>query len=238
MKINTSKLLILLCLSSAIPLTLRAGPSEADVGDPDSFRHDALYLGTASGIVAISSDCSTQPPGTQCVTANPAPAATDLDDEDVCHIILPKGATKDIIYPVVSFFQSYTFENNTGTQQQALLLYTASITIDSAALNDPNCIDPMTGTQCNGHLVMQYSDNAYTDRRDHFAAGDKTLNRQNYSHVGNLGITKRKLVETGLPQNIADKLFANAMTVHLTIQMTSQMASSVRIVGNMRLFGD
>jgi hypothetical protein len=237
--------ILVLFFSTIAAVSLRAGPpTEADVGDPDSFGHGANFLGAVSGAVFLNSDCSTIDPSFgQCYTLNPAPASTDFDDEDVCHIKLPKGSTHDILYPVVSFFHSYTFQNNTGTEQEAQFFYVASITIDSAALNDPSCIDPNAnngmGAPCNGHLTMQYNDNSYNDQRFHFANGDKTHNTQNYSHVGNLGITKRFLVEKeGIPQNIADKLFAGAMTLHLTIQGSSQMVSSGRITGNMRLFGD
>jgi len=225
------------CLALAAT-KLIAGPSEADVGDPDSFRHNALYLGAASGAVYLRSDCSTIPPEQgQCYTLNPAPTETDFDDEDVCQIKLPKGSTKDIIYPVVSFFQNYVFRNNTGSQQQADFFYTASITIDSAALNDPTCVDPNTGNPCNGHLVMQYSDNLFNDGHP-INNGEIFTNAHNYSHVGNLGITKRNLVEQGIPQAVADKLFQGEMTLHLTIQGSAVMVSSGRITGNMRLFGD
>lgn len=234
---NKIYLLVSVCLAFA-GTKLIAGPSEADVGDPDSFRHNALYLGASSGAVYLRSDCSVITPDLgQCYTLNAAPNETDFDDEDVCQIKLPKGSTKDIIYPVVSFFHNYVFQNSTGSPQQAFFLYTASITIDSAALNDPTCTDPNTGNPCNGHLVLQYSDNLFSEGHP-INNGEHFSNTHNYSHVGNLGITKRSLVESGIPQSVADKLFQGEMTLHLTIQGNAIMVSSGRITGNMRLFGD
>lgn len=108
---------------------------------------------------------------------------------------------------------------------------------DSAALNDPSVTDPSTGNPANGHLQFEFADNFF--RVDHdMNAGDRERNGINYTHAGNLGITKRSLVEQGIPQNVADKMFAGEMTLHLSISGTAQLVTTARITGNMRLFGD
>ena len=108
---------------------------------------------------------------------------------------------------------------------------------DSAALNDPSVINPSAGNPANGHLQFEFADNFF--RVDHnMNAGDRERNGINYTHAGNLGITKRSLVEQGIPQNVADKMFAGEMTLHLSISGTAQLVTTARITGNMRLFGD
>lgn len=126
------------------------------MGDPDSFQHNALYLGAASGQVVLTNDCTGFTAPTQCYTL-PLPGNA-FTANDICHINLPNGSTKDIIYPVVTFFHDYSLQNTTGTSQIGQFLYTASLTIDSTALNDPSCIDPSTSAPCGGHLVMQFAD--------------------------------------------------------------------------------
>lgn len=233
---NKICLMTLLALSSLGLGKIIAGPpSEADVGDPDSFRHNAFYMGVASGQVILASDCTGVTPPTQCYTL-PLPGNT-FTANDICHINLPNGSTKDIIYPALSFFHSYRLDNSTGTSQIGQFDYTASITIDSTALNDPACIDPSTGLQCGGHLSMEFADNRFTDQHN-MNPGDFTRGHLNYSHVGNLGITARSLEESGIPHNIVQHMFQGPMVLHLNITGSVLQLSNASITGNMRLFGD
>jgi hypothetical protein len=68
--------------------------------------------------------------------------------------------------------------------------------------------------------------------------GDFTHGGLHYSHSGTLGITKRALVESGIPQNVADKLFQGPMTIHLNVTGDVLQLQFGSINGNMRLFGD
>jgi hypothetical protein len=234
--------LVLVLSTSAVVVGLRAGPSEADVGDPDSFGHSANFMGVASGFVTLSPSCTPAstpvPPATanndQCFNLDPEPATTSFEADDLARINLPN----DIIYPVLNFFHRYTLQNNTGSAQPSgEFFYTAWLTIDSTALNDPSCIDPNTSAPCAGHLQFQFGDNFF--RVDHnMNDGDRERNGQNYTRAGNLGITKRSLVESGIPQNVADKLFQGPMTIHLNISGAARLVTTASITGNMRLFGD
>src|SRR6266550_9481074 len=120
MKPTISRHLVLLLAVLAIPSSLYAGPTAADVGDLDSFGHTAIYMGAASsGFVTLSPDCSAEPspaptpPDSQCFTLNPSPTSTTFDAEDVCRIKLPKKATRDIIYPILTIAYNYQFRNPT-----------------------------------------------------------------------------------------------------------------------------
>jgi hypothetical protein len=247
MKNRMCQLVVMISSILAVASVLRAGPpSEADVGDPDSFGHNAQFMGVASGFVTLSPACTPAPtpvpPATanndQCFNLDPQPATTSFEADDLARINLPKGSTKDMIYPVLNFFHRYTLQNNTGSPQPSgEFFYTAWLTIDSAALNDPSCTDPNTSAPCGGHLQFQFGDNFF--RVDHnMNPGDRERNGQNYTHAGNLGITKRSLVESGIPQNVADKLFQGPMTIHLNISGAARLITTATITGNMRLFGD
>src|SRR3954463_12751731 len=114
--------LITLALSMfAVGSFLHAGPTAAEVGDLDSFGHTAIYMGAASsGFVTLSPDCSAEPspaptpPDSQCFTLNPSPGATTFDAQDICRIKLPKKATRDIIYPILTIAYDYQFQNPTA----------------------------------------------------------------------------------------------------------------------------
>src|SRR5471030_235707 len=102
MKNKMCQLVVLILSVGAVATGLRAGPpSEADVGDPDSFGSSPNYMGVASGAVTLSPACTPAPPATanndQCFNINPAPALTTFDAEDIARIKLPKNSTKDMI---------------------------------------------------------------------------------------------------------------------------------------------
>lgn len=249
MKHRISKILATVISALAFVVAVKAAPpSEADVGDPDSFGHAAKYMGAASGFVTLSNACPSptpapSPPATandnQCFSLDPTPGAlTTFTAEDICRIKLPKNATRTIIYPVLNFFQNYQLQNTTGaTVPNALFDYRAYITIESAALLDPSIIDPNTGAPANGKLQFQFLPNRVRDDRTMYD-GERSRNRLTFTRAGNLGITKRSLVESGLSQSVVDAVFAGPMTIRLNIAGSARYVTDATITGNMRLFGD
>lgn len=213
----------------------------ADVGDADSFGHDAMFMGAASGFVILSPNCSAEPPpqpDTQCFNLAAAPGTTSFDAEDLCRIKLPKKSTRTIIYPVLTFFQNYQLQNSTGfPQPQALFEYQVFLSIDSAALNNPSVIDPATGLPANGRLQFLFGPNAVRDDRS-FAVGERIRNRLTFTRAGNLGITKTFLVQYGIPAHVVDDMFKGEMTIHMNVIGSAKLVTDATITGNMRLFGD
>ncbi len=245
MKCKMFGTLVLVLSSLAIAGGLRAAPpSPSDVGDVDSFGHNAQYIGVASGFITLSPDCSAlpsptpTPPDNQCFTLNPAPAVTTFSAQNICRINLPKNSSKDIIYPVLNFFVNYQLQNSTGVAQpQAIFDYSASLTIVSTVLNDPSIIDPNTGLPANGQLVFVFSPNR--NRVDRSLAVDERIRtRLDYARAGNAGINKAQLVGSGLPQSVVDNLFKNPMTIRMDVTGTAKFVTDATITCNMRLFGD
>ena len=255
MKCKLYPILIVTFCAIAIPRILHAGPpSENDVGDPDSFKHGANYLGVNSGFIYINNCPAASPTptpspapnnnGTQCFTTGSCPAGNSFDAFNIAAIVLPKDSTKDIIYPVLNFFHDFTLENTSGSpQSSAFFQYTADITIESSVLNDPSCTDPNTGNPCGGQLQFQFGDNRMREDRS-MNPGDRERQHLNYSRAGNLGITKRSLVESGLSQQLADNLFHSQMTIRLNVHIQTKcvnqttVPATTTIIANMRLFGD
>ncbi len=256
MKNGMSKLLLVGVFSLALAGWLKAGPpTENDVGDPDSFKHAANYLGVSSGFIYVNNCPATSPTptpspapnnnGTQCFTTQPCPGSDSFDAFNVAAIVLPKDSTKDIIYPVLNFFHDVTLENTSGSPQDSVFFqYTADITIESTVLNTPSCTDPNTGDPCGGQLQFQFGDNRMREDRS-MNPGDRERQHLNYTRAGNLGITKRFLVESGLSQQLVDNLFHSQMTIRLNVHVqtrcvnqTAPVPPTTTIIANMRLFGD
>jgi hypothetical protein len=246
MKLSISRLFVVALGAVAIPSLVHAGPTAADVGDLDSFGHQAIYMGAASsGLVTLSPDCSAEPspaptpPDSQCFTMAVSPATTSFDAEDICRIKLPKKATRDIIYPIVTIAYDYQFQNPTAVQQDpALFTYTVSLTIESDVLNDPSIIDPFTGVAAMGRL-QHVVPGPITFRDDRsLAPFERARSRVAYSRSGNNGFTKSFLVGYGLAPSVVDDLFKSAMTIRVNVDGTARWVSRATLQLNMRLLGD
>ena len=246
MKSNITKILALTLLSVALTGGLRAAPpTAAEVGDVDSFGHNAQYMGAKSGFITLTPACTPAPPPVPPATANDdqcfnlaaAPAQTNFDAEDILRIKLPKKATRTIIYPALNFFLNYQLQNTTGVfQSQGVFAFTASVTIESDVLLNPSIIDPQTGLPANGKLVGQFS-YVYRDDRSMDVNARQRL-RETLVRVGNAGISKSGLIGQGLSEDVVDDLFKSSMTIRMSVTGSAKLVTDASITCNMRLFGD
>ena len=249
MKHYLIKIVVLVLSSIAVVGGLWAVPSADDVGDAETFGHPALYMGAASGLVTLSTDpCPSptptpSPPSTvnnnQCFQLLPPPSTTNFDAQDIARIKLPKKATRTVIYPVLNIFINYQLENSTGASvPSATFRFSATISIESDALNDPSVIDPGTGLPAMGKITNLFPYNYRDDRS--MKDGDRQRLRETLVRAGNTGLTKRQFIESfGLSPAVVDAMFAGPMTVHLDVISTgARYVTDASITGNMRLFGD
>jgi hypothetical protein len=247
MKHCLSKIAVVILSSLAVAGGLWAGPTAAEVGDAETFGHPALYMGAASGFVTLSSDpCPAPTPAPSpvpngdsfCDQLNAAPAQTSFSHDNICRIKLPKKATRNVIYPVLNIFLNYQLQNSTGVDQpQGLLRFTAGISIESDALNDPSCVDPFTSAPCGGQLTFLF-DYSYRDDRT-TKDGDRQRLRETLVRAGNTGLTKQQFCDSfGLSPATLDALFAGPMTVRMDITAAAKLVTDASITVNMRLFGD
>jgi hypothetical protein len=252
MKRNNRQILL---TSSAACLMITAAvfagpPTTGDVGDTDSFQKNARFLGDASGFITVASSCPASTPATspapspansdQCFTIDPTPGNTTvINAPNIDRINLPGGAAKDVIYPVLTFFTNYQMQNPTAAQvPNARFLYSASLTIYSAVLNDPSIIDPNTGLPAGGALTFVFSPNRFDVDRS-LEGNERARNRIDYSRAGNAGIAKAALISAGtLTQHQGDDLFNKPMTVRMDVTGQTAYVTDASITCNMRLFGD
>src|SRR5256885_3533468 len=175
MKHPIAQIAIVILSILAVITGLRAGPSANDVGDAETFGHPALYMGATSGFVTLAQvgDCPAATPtpspvpngDTFCDELSPAPAQTGFSHDNICRINLPKKASRNVIYPGLNIFLNYQLQNSTGADlPQGLLRFNAGITIQSAALTDPACVDPSTSLPCGGKLTLLFDYNYRDDR--------------------------------------------------------------------------
>jgi len=243
-----SKIAVVILSSLAVAGGLWAGPTAADVGDAETFGHSALYMGAASGFETLAQpgDCPAATPTPSpvpngdsfCDELAPAPTQTNFSHDNICRIKLPKKATRNVIYPVLNIFLDYTLQNSTGVDQpQGLLRFTAGITIESDALNDPSCVDPTTGAPCGGQATLLFNYNFRDDRT--MKDGDRQRLRETLVRAGNTGLTRQQLQTLlGLTPAAVDALFTGPMTVRLDISGAAKLVTEASITCNMRLFGD
>lgn len=248
MKANICKSVFLIVAFSALAVGLRAGPpSPADVGDADSFGNSAVFAGAESGFITLQTDpCGPTPTPTpstnpansnQCFQITDTTVTTHFNASNIARINLPKDSAKTMIYPVLNFFYDYDMNNTTGGPTQARFQFSANITIVSAVLNDPSCIDPNTSAPCGGQLTLQFGPNRVFDDR-HLDAGETAQVRMTLTRAGNAGIAKANLIGEGLSPMLVDKLFHNPMTLQLNVTGTAKNVDVADITANMRLLGD
>jgi hypothetical protein len=254
MKRNTCQVILssfAACLMVTAVIHAGPSPSVGDVGDPDSFGKNAQFLGDASGFITLSPSCTPGPsPATspspspansdQCFSLDPTPGnATSFSASNICRINLPKNAASDLIYPVLTFFTSYQLQNPTASQvPNGRFLFSATLTIYSAVLNDPSIIDPNTGLPANGALTFVFSPDRFDVDRS-LEANERSRNRIDYTRAANAGISKAGLIGTsGLTQKQADDLFKNPMTVRMDVTGLARYVTDASITCNMRLLGD
>lgn len=247
MKYPITKLIIFVLSAFAFATGLRAGPSANDVGDAETFGHNAQYMGATSGFVSLSTDpCPAATPTPSpaplgdsfCDQLNPAPASTTFSHDNICRIRLPKHASRNVIYPVLNIFLAYQLQNTTGVDQpNGEMRFTAGITLESAALNDPSCTDPSTSAPCGGKATLLFNYN-YRDSRS-MRNGDRQFLRETLVRAGNTGLTRAQLQSIlGLTPAAVDAFFNGPITVSVDINGLAKLVTDASITCNMRLFGD
>ncbi len=251
---KTNKRQVLLSSSVALLMVTAAvfagPPTVGDVGDVDSFGKNAHFLGAASGFLTVAASCPASTPATspspspanttQCATIDPVPGNTTvITAPNICRINLPSGAAKDVIYPVLTFFTDYELQNPNAAQvPNGKFLYSATLTIYSAVLNDPSIIDPVTTMPAGGALTFVFSPDRFDVDRS-LEANERARMHQDYTRAGNAGISKANLVSAGtLTQHQADDLFNKPMTVRMDVTGQVRYVTNASVTFNMRLFGD
>lgn len=186
-----------------------APPTVEEVGDPDSFGRDVIYLGNAqTANVALQEDCTPDPsaPTDRCVTLAAQPAPTSWNEDGLATLQLPADSTKSLICFALTPNVNFEFNNLTGVaQSNARFTARAVITIENEVLDDPTLIDPGTGLPYGGKMTLALS--TWSESRS-IAADEREQKLMFVSRhcIGGL-VSKRSLVGSGLTETQAKQFF-------------------------------
>jgi hypothetical protein len=214
-------------------------PTQAEVGDADSFGRPVIYLGLAEApTVAILPDCSTANPQiARCVVAQPAPLTTSFNEADLATISLPARASRSLLCFGYTPFIFVNWANRTGAAQLASFQMGAKVTIESSVFADPALIDPGTGLPMNGAIVLTMQSFGRTHTLQN---GEVEQQRTSESRVCAAGfITRTKLMENyGLSREQAHQVFRRPMTLRFGAVGSVAMTESAQFFYHLRLYGD
>lgn len=221
------------------PAALAAAPTIADVGDPDSFGKNVIYLGLAQTLpVIVTDDCTGSDPTLErCLISAPPPAITSFNETALGTMNLPAKATKSLLCFTLTPFITVNWQNFTGVPALARFTANADITITNSLLNDPTLIDPNTGLPFGGSLQVSLS----TWRSSHTLQNgevDNESSSQSRSCIAGL-IGKRALVENyGLTEAQATNFFKKPMTLSFASRGTVALSAFTQYFYGLRVYGD
>lgn len=217
--------------------TATADVTVEDVGDVDSFGRNLRWLGVTQMEARLSSDC-TDWTGPGCQVLAPPGTFTTFAFNDLARIRLPPRATKSLLCYWVSPLVTVSYFNPTGSQVNATLRYSPTLTIENAVLNDPALINPMTGLPFAGSLQTSLTSTELYEVP--LAAGTGFNERSRDSAVCIAGVlSKRALVDNyGLTEAQAASFFQQETMVRLNLAGATNYVTSASLIFGLRLIGD
>jgi hypothetical protein len=209
-----------------------------EVGDPDSFGRDVTYLGLASvDPFYLQADCAPViAAGFECLV--PVQGQTlEFSSSIVDSIQLPSRASNSLLCFALSPSTNRRFVNSTTSNQLALLVTRALLTIESSVLQDPALIDPTTDLPFNGKISLTLVTNN-ENRRILPGDFDTQVSQLSRSCQGAL-VSKRALMQTyGLTQSQANSFFNNRITVKIGMSGAARFIDGLVHGVGLRLYGD
>jgi len=220
------------------PSIAGSGPTDAEVGDSDSFGRNLQWLGLADMSVQLTNDCTGTTAPVVCQVLAPSPAVTSFSFQDVNHIALPKNAANSLMCYWLSPWFVVTYSNPTASTVVARLSVTPTLTIENPVLNTPGLIDPTTGVAFGGQLLTGMTSSQRFEIP--LPAGITITERKRDSAVCIAGFLSRKtLVETyGLTDAQAKDFFHKPTTVRLNVSGSVQYVSQAQLYFGFRIIGD
>lgn len=225
-----------------------ATPVPSDFADPDSFGRTTKFLGSLyAGTVIVYSSCDpaalladlgvTLAADDHCIvyTTSPAMPTTDVFDP-AWQITIPGRTVDNVIYPMLNNRVGYDIFNSTSGLPFETL-YIPRLTIESAALNDPAAINPITNLPMNGSFTTSLTGSRI--RAADYIAGQSISDSDSYASVAGRGLSRSYFTSLGLPPNVVNNLFRQPMTLKFGIRVRyhgplydAYSYYSVRLLGN------
>ena len=216
----------------------KAGPTDAEVGDADSFGRNVRWLGVADMNVTLADDCTGTDPEGGCQVLAPGAAVTSFAFEDLGHIELPEKASHSLLCHWFSPVLDIDYSNPGATPVVARLYYNPTLTVENSVLATPGLIDPTTGLPFGGRLRTSMT--ASERFEVPLPPGTSLSERQRDSAVCIAGfLTRKSLVEFyGLSEAQAKEFFRRPTTVRLNITGSAQYVGFASLYFGLRIVGD
>lgn len=215
-------------------------PTEAEVGDVDSFGRPVRWLGVTQMNLTLAATCPAGPvENGACAVLAPAPAATAFAFNDVARIVLPPRASESLLCYWLSPFLTTTYANPGAAPVVAHLRYSPTLTVENEVLDDPSLVDPTTGVPFGGRLTTGMT--ASERFEVPVPAGTTFTQRTRDSAVCIAGfVTRRGLVQTyGLSNAQAREFFRKKTTVRMNlVGGSAQYMSDASLIFGLRVVGD
>lgn len=214
----------------------------ADVGEPDSFGKNALFLGVAtSGVVIIDPTCDpldigTLGPDDHCISPDVNSIVPTTTFSNIGRITIPGKSVSNIIYAIANNTAAFDLFNLNATPVLGRISYVPSVTIESVALNDPSLIDPTTGNPFNGSFTTSGLGTLATSKT--LAAGATEFQSNSYTRANTLGFSRTFFAALGLPNPVIDQIYKNPVTIKLNIRVSSRFVDSATLAYTIRFLGN
>jgi hypothetical protein len=219
-----------------------SAPTIEDVGDVDSFRREAIFLGVAGAFVSLEGACPPPDPAVPnqyCQAINPTPGApTGFAFNDVMRIKLPGKSTHSLLCYWFSPVLTTTYNNPTASRVTAQFRYTPTLTVENPVLDDPALIDPTTGAPFGGKLLTSMTSSEIFQVP--LESGVAFTERTRDSTVCMAGfLTRRALVDNyGLTEDQAKEFFKQPTTVRLNVSGNARYVDFAGMNFGLRIVGD
>jgi hypothetical protein len=147
-----------LALASITGPVFAQTPTAADVGDPDSFGHNVIYLGRMQSVpIVVRDPCLSDDPRLPCTSVMHDGADTIINETELGVMRLPARATKTLICFVYTPFVRTEYSNAPPLPGFAHFSIAADVTIENSVLNDPALLDSVTGQPLGGKIKVSLS---------------------------------------------------------------------------------
>ena len=222
------------------PVLAPAAVTTEEVGDAGSFGKNVKWLGLVSGFVQLQESCTPapgDPPPTNCVEVNAAPAPTSFNLVDVDRITLPPGSTETLLCHWQTPIVSYSAFNPTGGPAMFSLRVTPTYRIENEVLNDPALVDPGSGLPLAGAIVLPLTS---INRSSQMDPGDSEFESITGTRmcIGGL-ISRESLIGNyGLSEAQARRFFRRETTIRLDLVGQARLVDSASINIGTRFVGD
>ena len=218
------------------------GVSAADVGEPDSFGKNALFLGIAtSGFVIIDPTCNPADigplgPDDHCISPDATGNVPLTTFNDIGRITIPGKSVSNIIYAIANNTAVFSLFNPNATTQVGRISYVPSVTIVSEALDDPALIDPTTGLPFNGSFTTTGFGSLTTSKSMASLANEFQAN--SYTRANTVGFSRTFFAALGLSDSVINMIYKKPVTIKLNIRVSSRWVDSATLAYSIRFLGN